>query len=60
MDTLEVQPCQAAVFEEESAVYIHYCEVFYEISITVTSLRQNAVFGAEFAFREENVCYTKE
>ncbi len=47
MDALEVQPCQAAVFEEESAVYIHCCEVFYEVSITVTSLqclRLNAVF----------------
>ena len=47
MDALEVQSCQAAVFEEESAVYIHCCEVFYEVSITVTSLqclRLNAVF----------------
>ncbi len=47
MDALEVQPCQAAIFEEESAVYIHCCEVFYEVSITVTSLqclRLNAVF----------------
>ncbi len=47
MDALEVQSCQAAVFEEEGAVYIHCCEVFYEVSITVTSLqclRLNAVF----------------
>ena len=47
MDALEVQSCQAAVFEEEGAVYIHCCEVFYEVNITVTSLqclRPNAVF----------------
>ena len=39
--------CQAAVFAEQSAVYIHCCEVYYEVSFTVASLqrlRLNAVF----------------
>jgi hypothetical protein len=47
MDAFDIQPCQAAVFAEQSAVYIHCCEVYYEVSFTVASLqclRLNAVF----------------
>ena len=47
MDAFDVQPCQAAVFAEQSAVFIHCCEVYYEVSFTVASLqclRLNAVF----------------
>jgi hypothetical protein len=47
MDAFDVQPCQAAVFAEHSAVYIHCCEVYYEVSFTVASLqclKLNAVF----------------
>ncbi|CAB4011508.1 Hypothetical predicted protein [Paramuricea clavata] len=47
MDAFGVQSCKAAVFAEQSAVYIHCCEVYYEVSFTVATLqclRLNAVF----------------
>ena len=66
MDALEVQSCQAAVFEEEGAVYIHCCEVFYEVSITVVfvhisflnspSVTNNTLLHAWFLFKCSIVC----
>ena len=47
MDAFDVQPCQAAVFADQSVVYIHCCKVNYEVSFTEASLqclRLNVVF----------------
>ena len=69
MDALEVQSCQAAVFEEESAVYwsLYYCDkftvfkaihaVFVHISfLNSPSVTNNTLLHAWFLFKCSIVC----
>ena len=52
MDAFDIQGCQAGVLNEESLIYLHCCDCFYDLSFTIPSLpflRLNGLF-CHFSF----------